>query len=219
MGESSVAIFYSLQICLVTGQSRLLVFTMPPEGYRLICMLPLFCCYSVQAMLAQWSWGRWRFHHISLRNLAAKHQLFSSFSSFTSTCTCTVLTTEIRPPWRRGAPARRSDFSCQHCTWNCVFFSPAVLPEAPSKPEARPGYKIVNIEQDREPKAKLIFQSTSRHGRMSLAVNHLVERLESRADPKHDLTPSEASSRLPYMSSFLMLFVDRKVDWRKDLWV
>eukprot|EP00117_Sycon_ciliatum_P001009 scpid94549/ scgid6855/ len=95
------------------------------------------------------------------------------------------------------------------------FFSffPAVLPEAPSKPEARPGYKIVNIEQNREPKTHLIFQSTFRHGRMSLAVNHLVERLEqSRADPKHDLTPSEVSSRLPYMSSFLMLFVDRKVD-------
>ncbi|XP_065181367.1 uncharacterized protein LOC135812003 isoform X1 [Sycon ciliatum] len=93
-----------------------------------------------------------------------------------------------------------------------VTIQQAVLPEAPSKPEARPGYKIVNIEQNREPKTHLIFQSTFRHGRMSLAVNHLVERLASRADPKQDLTPSEVSSRLPYMSSFLMLFVDRKVD-------
>ena len=28
----------------------------------------------------------------------------------------TVLATEIRPPWQRGAPPRGSDFSCQHCT-------------------------------------------------------------------------------------------------------
>ena len=27
----------------------------------------------------------------------------------------TVLPTEIRPPWRRAAPPRASDFSCQHC--------------------------------------------------------------------------------------------------------
>ena len=35
-------------------------------------------------------------------------------------CTCTVLATEIRPPCRRAAPARGSDFSCQDCTLDIV---------------------------------------------------------------------------------------------------
>ncbi|XP_065181340.1 uncharacterized protein LOC135811987 isoform X2 [Sycon ciliatum] len=90
--------------------------------------------------------------------------------------------------------ARRTTISCRMSETNveALFNIIMVPPDAPRKPHARPGNKIVAIQQDHEPTTKLIVISTFRQGRMSMAMSHLVERFESKADPKQELTPSEA---------------------------